>query len=29
MLAEEEKKIRHDPASRVTDILKKVFGGQG
>jgi hypothetical protein len=29
MLAEEEKKIRQDPAARVTDILKKVFGGQG
>ena len=27
MLAEEEKKIRQDPAARVTDILKKVFGG--
>ncbi len=29
MLAEEEKKIRRDPAARVSDILKKVFGGQG
>ena len=29
MLAGEEKKIRQDPAARVTDILKKVFGGQG
>jgi len=29
MLAEEEKKIRQDPAARVTDILKKVFGGRG
>jgi hypothetical protein len=29
MLAEEEKKIRQDPAARVTDILKKVFGRQG
>ena len=29
MLAEEEKKIRQDPAARVTDILKKVFGDQG
>ena len=29
MVAEEEKKIRQDPAARVTDILKKVFGGQG
>ncbi len=28
MLAEEEKKIRQDPAARVTDILKKVFGRQ-
>jgi len=28
MLAEEEKKIRQDPASRVTDLLKKVFGSQ-
>jgi hypothetical protein len=26
MLADEEKKIRSDPAARVTDILKKVFG---
>lgn len=26
MLAEEEKKIRRDPAARVTDLLKKVFG---
>lgn len=25
----EEKKIREDPAARVTDILKKVFGNQG
>ena len=25
-LAEEEKKIRSDPAARVTDLLKKVFG---
>jgi hypothetical protein len=25
MLAEEEKKIRKDPAARVTDLLKKVF----
>ena len=25
MLAEEEKKIRLDPAARVTDLLKKVF----
>ena len=28
MLAEEEKKIRSDPAARVTDLLKKVFGGK-
>jgi hypothetical protein len=27
MLAQEEKKIRHDPAARVTDLLKEVFGG--
>jgi len=26
MLAAEEKKIRQDPAARVTDLLKKVFG---
>jgi len=26
ILSEEEKKIRQDPAARVTDILKKVFG---
>lgn len=26
MLAEEEEKIRQDPAARVTDLLKKVFG---
>ena len=25
-VAEEEKKIRKDPAARVSDILKKVFG---
>ncbi len=25
-LAEEEKKIRHDPVARVTELLKKVFG---
>ena len=25
MLAEEEKKIRQDPAARVTDLLEKVF----
>ncbi|HDZ89079.1 MAG TPA: DUF4197 domain-containing protein [Deltaproteobacteria bacterium] len=28
MLAEEEKKIRRDPAARVTDLLKQVFGGE-
>jgi hypothetical protein len=28
MLAEEEKKIRQDPAARVTVLLKKVFGSQ-
>jgi hypothetical protein len=28
MLAEEEKKIRQDPAARVTDLLKKVFAKQ-
>lgn len=26
MVAAEEKKIRHDPAARVTDLLRKVFG---
>jgi hypothetical protein len=26
MLGEEEKKIRTDPAARVTELLKKVFG---
>ena len=26
ILAEEEKKIRQDPAARVTDLLKEVFG---
>ncbi len=26
MLAEEERKIRQDPAARVTDLLKEVFG---
>jgi hypothetical protein len=26
MVGEEEKKIREDPAARVTDLLKKVFG---
>jgi hypothetical protein len=28
MLAEEEKKIRQDPAARVSDLLKKVFGSK-
>jgi hypothetical protein len=28
MLGEEEKRIRQDPAARVTDLLKEVFGGQ-
>ena len=28
MMAEEERKIREDPAARVTDLLKKVFGGR-
>jgi hypothetical protein len=28
MLAEEEKKIRQDPAARVTELLKKVFANQ-
>lgn len=27
MLAEEERKIRKDPAARVTELLKEVFGG--
>lgn len=27
MIAQEETKIRNDPAARVTDLLKKVFGG--
>ena len=27
MVAKEEKKIREDPAARVTDLLKQVFGG--
>jgi hypothetical protein len=26
MVGEEEKKIRKDPAARVTDLLKEVFG---
>jgi hypothetical protein len=26
VLGEEEKKIRTDPAARVTDLLKEVFG---
>ena len=29
MLADEEAKIRKDPAARVTDLLKKVFGKSG
>ncbi|MEQ9262727.1 MAG: DUF4197 domain-containing protein [Owenweeksia sp.] len=29
VLAQEEEKIREDPAARVTDLLKKVFGYQG
>jgi hypothetical protein len=28
MVAEEEKKIRQDPAAQVTDLLKKVFGSK-
>jgi hypothetical protein len=28
MLAEEEKKIRQNPAARVTDLLKEVFGSK-
>jgi len=28
MVAEEEKKIRHDPVARTTDLLKKVFGSR-
>jgi hypothetical protein len=28
MLAEEEKKIRQDPAARITNLLKKVFASQ-
>ena len=28
LIAEEEVKIRKDPAAQVTDLLKKVFGGQ-
>jgi hypothetical protein len=28
MIAEEEKKIRQDPAARVTDLLKETFGGR-
>jgi hypothetical protein len=27
-VAQEEKKIRKDPAAQVTDLLKKVFGGK-
>ena len=28
MLAKEERNIRQDPAARVTDLLKEVFGGR-
>jgi hypothetical protein len=28
MLAQEESKIRKDPAARVTDLLQRVFGNQ-
>jgi hypothetical protein len=28
MVGQEEKKIRKDPAARVTDLLKTVFGGK-
>jgi hypothetical protein len=28
MVAEEERKIRQDPAARITDLLKEVFGGK-
>lgn len=27
LVAQEEKKIRHDPVARVTDLLRRVFGG--
>ena len=27
LLADEEAKIRRDPVARVTDLLRKVFGG--
>jgi hypothetical protein len=27
MLGDEERKIRTNPAARVTDLLKEVFGG--
>ena len=29
MIADEEIKIRKDPVARVSDLLKKVFGGNG
>ena len=29
MVGEEEKKIRSNPAARVTDLLQRVFGGKG
>ena len=28
VVAEEEKKIRNNPAARTTDLLRKVFGGK-
>ena len=28
VLAQEEKKIRDDPAARTTELLRKVFGGR-
>lgn len=29
LIGQEEKKIREDPAARITDLLRKVFGSQG
>ena len=29
LVAEEEQKIRENPAARVTDLLKRVFGNTG
>ena len=29
LIADEEIKIRKDPAARVSDLLKKVFGSKG